>query len=336
MQLDLCANFILIIQLVETWLTEGKDHSLCMLRDLLAGFRLTRIPHASRGGGLAILYRSSFIPKVNSGQVYSSFEYLDLTLSFGKVLCRFISFYRPPPSNKNKSTLNQFILDLSDLIERIITPQTKIVLAGDCNIHCDLPLDPHSIIFNDTLRTFDLQQHIISPTHCSGHTLDLVITKRVDNDLLLSTNVLSDAPSDHSYIICDLRFPSPRRSKLQVSRRNYNAIKMDSLVESLQLADFGSETNTLDELIYLYNSNILSVLDAHAPLLCRTLTSRPSCQWYTGNLREMKREIRRLEKKFMKSRSTSDLEILKEKSHQGFIQERAIRLKAYESGNVCV
>ena len=237
------SNSLDILIITETWLTEGKDHSLCMHRDLLPDFRLTSIPRASRGGGLAILYRGSFIPKVNSGPVYSSFEYLDLTLSFGKVLCRFISFYRPPPSTRNKSTFNQFFLDFSDLIERIITPQTKIVLAGDFNIHCDLPLDPHSIIFNDTLRTFDLQQHIICPTHCSGHTLDLVITKRVDNDLLLSTSVLSDAPSDHFYIICDLRFPCPRRSKILVSRRNYNAIKMDSFVESLQLADFGSETN---------------------------------------------------------------------------------------------
>ena len=94
------SNSLDILIITETWLTEGKDHSLCMLRDLLPDFRLTSITRASRGGGLAILYRSSFIPKVNSGPVYSSFEYLDLTLSFGKVLCRFISFYRPPPSTR--------------------------------------------------------------------------------------------------------------------------------------------------------------------------------------------------------------------------------------------
>ena len=146
-------------------------------------------------------------------------------------------------------------------------------------------------MFNDTLRTFDLQQHKTSSTHRSGHTFDLVITKRVDNDLLISSNVLSYSPSDHSYNICHLRFPYPTRSKVKVSKRNLNAINMDSFAKSLQLANFGSETNTLDELVNIYNSNLLSVLDEHAPVSCRTLTSRPSCQWYTADLREMKRKI---------------------------------------------
>ena len=43
-----------------------------------------------------------------------------------------------------KSTFSQFISDFSDLIERTLATQTKIVLAGDFNIRCDLPLDPHT------------------------------------------------------------------------------------------------------------------------------------------------------------------------------------------------
>ena len=160
-----------------------------MLRDLLPTFRITSLPRGSRGGGLAVLYRKDFSPKVNRGRSYASFEYLDLTLSYGKILCRFISIYRPPPSLRNKLTFNQFILDFSDLIERIITPQIKIVLAGDFNIHFDLSSDSQTIRFNDILKTFDLIQHVASPTHSSGHTLDLIVTKSIDNDLIISTNV---------------------------------------------------------------------------------------------------------------------------------------------------
>ncbi|KAI6655641.1 RNA-directed DNA polymerase from transposon X-element [Oopsacas minuta] len=163
------SNSLDILIIKETWLIEEPDPSLCMLRQLLPDFRLTSIPRAARGGLPAILYRSFFTPKVNRGPVYSLFEYLDLNLSSGKFSCLFISFYQ------KESPFSQFILDFSDLIECTIAIQIKIILAGDFNLHFDLPSDPHTVLFNESLRTFDLQQHITSPTHHSGHTLDFVI-----------------------------------------------------------------------------------------------------------------------------------------------------------------
>ena len=62
----------------------------------------------------------------------------------------------------------------------------------------------------DILGTFDLYQHIHTPTQYSGHILDLVITKRsisstdvfsdAPSNSIYSTDVFSDAPSDHSYV----------------------------------------------------------------------------------------------------------------------------------------
>jgi len=48
-----------------------------------------------------------------------------------------------------------------------------------------------------------LQQHVDKPTHVSGHTLDLVITKEVDEPLS-TTPVVDYLFSDHITVICDL------------------------------------------------------------------------------------------------------------------------------------
>ena len=60
-----------------------------MLRDSLPDYQFKNL-----------LYRSDFTTKVNRGQSYVSFEYLDLTLSSGNLCCRIISINRPPSTLK--------------------------------------------------------------------------------------------------------------------------------------------------------------------------------------------------------------------------------------------
>ena len=128
-------NSLDIFVITETWLKQGKEHTFCMLRDLLPGYKLTSLPRTTRGGSLAVLSRNEFTKKVNLGLPNESFEYLNVMLSAGNITFRVISIYRPPPSVKNKLTFSQFILDFSDLMERIMISPNKIILAGDFNIH---------------------------------------------------------------------------------------------------------------------------------------------------------------------------------------------------------
>ena len=46
------------------WLQQGKEHTICMLREPLPGYQLTSLPRASRGIGLAVLSRKEFTPKI--------------------------------------------------------------------------------------------------------------------------------------------------------------------------------------------------------------------------------------------------------------------------------
>ena len=106
---------------------------------------------------------------------------------------------------------------------------------------------------------------------------------------------MSDYPLDHSYVLCDLRFPKHERSKFRVTRRNINTIDIESPIENIRLPYLGSE-NDLDGLVATSNFNLLFVLDTHAPLVSLSVTSRPTSQWYTDNRGVTKREVRRLER----------------------------------------
>ena len=64
------------------------------------------------------------------------------------------------------------------------------------------------------------------PIHSSGHILDLIITKYSNSDSILSLNVFSDAPSDHSHVICDILFPRPKSSKKRISPRKIVLLKL--------------------------------------------------------------------------------------------------------------
>ena len=62
--------------------------------------------------------------------------------------------------------------------------------------------------FLSLLYMYDLVQHVKCPTHCSGHCLDLVIT-RSNQELLLSKPSAGYMISDHVFIHFELNIPQP-------------------------------------------------------------------------------------------------------------------------------
>ena len=61
----------------------------------------------------------------------------------------------------------------------------SIINIQRLNFHLDDPSDNDAKNFTDLLETFGLSQHVTAPTHLSGHTLDLLIS-RSSNDINVS------------------------------------------------------------------------------------------------------------------------------------------------------
>ena len=92
----------------------------------------------------------------------------------------------------------QFFTDLNDLLERLATFSSLLVLLGDFNIHVDDISDSHGAELLNVFASHDLRQHINSLTHVRGHTVDLLVTRNDQNVV----SVLVDEPLvDHSLIV---------------------------------------------------------------------------------------------------------------------------------------
>ena len=144
-----------------------------------------------------------------------------MTLSAAKNSFRLISVFRPPSSGKNKPPINKFFLHFSDLIGRIFTLNVKIFLAGDFNVHVDIPSDFEAILFNDILTTLNLQQHVKGPTHRCDHTLDLVIARERDNNILSQTKVLREVERKYKKLLDYLfpRYAQRKTNKIYILRK---------------------------------------------------------------------------------------------------------------------
>jgi len=102
-------NNIDIMSLTETWLKSGDTDDLT-IRDLCpTGFSMLNVPRGSRGGGVVLLYRKSFVMKNQTHNIsYKSFEVCDTIIHHLGSSLRLVTFYHPPPSSSNGSTLELF------------------------------------------------------------------------------------------------------------------------------------------------------------------------------------------------------------------------------------
>ena len=93
-----------IMAITETWLTgnDRDDRTLADIANTLNDYDIAYTPSAnSTGGGVAVIFRKGITVTQNvNDSLFTSIECLDLKISLGSKLLRFITIYRPPPSDR--------------------------------------------------------------------------------------------------------------------------------------------------------------------------------------------------------------------------------------------
>ena len=133
-----------------------------------------------------------------------------------------IIYRRPFSSNHNCST-DLFLLEFGTLLEQYATDSVSLLIAGDFNLQVDNSSDKASQDFLALIDSFNLKQHVCSPTHRAGHTLDLLIT-RVDDHLVTSISTHDATLSDHFVFNCNLSIAKPLFVKKQIYFRRLKTI----------------------------------------------------------------------------------------------------------------
>jgi hypothetical protein len=295
--------------LVETW--HDDAHSPDLIACVPPGFTLIErarprnddLSLLTNHGGVCLLCDASLHAREIPLPVFSSFEVVGAYIHRSGLSAVLVVVYR------TGNVTQAFYDQVSDLLERLATFSASMIVVGDFNIHVDDPTDADANKFADILSCNGLQQHVTSPTHCLGHTLDLFITRPE-----LSVHMLPVDPpllSDHSFLVADVVCPQqpvvdmPSCSRLT---RYWRSLDVEAFAADLMRSDLAvNPPDDVTAAFDCYDATLRSLLDKHVPLQPTRVRARPSARWYDGECRSMKRATRRLERLYRRLHTPESL-----------------------------
>jgi hypothetical protein len=290
--------------IVESWLTDNDSAVIGELEDG-GNARVS-------GGGLCCLYNSSLKVNKNSLDAKKTMEIMETSVNISSKKFTVVTIYRPGATDKNRYTMDEFFDELCEVLSYYSTLKNEAIFIGYFNIHVNKPTDHNAKKLQALLELFDLHQHITTPTHQNGNTLDLVITRK---ESIVSKCIVSDLNSDHANILVHLNIGKSRPSRKTVAYRNYKNIDMMAFKSDIR--DLLSQANPhcLDDLIskFLATSDIL---DRHAPITLRRESARKPTPWSKADIVDQKTLKRRLEKRWKRSKNLVDLEAFKKQRNK--------------------
>ena len=187
--------------------------------------------------------------------------------------CRYLP---PPPSKTNDLNYKTFYAEIGNYIEQLVLTPGALVIAGDFNIHVDDHSDKEAADFLSLIESFGLKQHVSGPTHRTGHTLDLVLTR--DRDSLVPTGSSQDhCFPDHFAVFCDLSLTTEYSRLQEVTYRKIKAINADCFIRdvSASMLCSTSATTDLDADVALYNTTLSTIVNMLLMWPYTTLACQP-------------------------------------------------------------
>ena len=190
------------------------------------------------------------------------------------------------------------VYQLNQLESTTIDANTPVFI-GDFNIHVDNNSSIDAGKFLESLYTTGFQQHIHEPTHRSGHTLDLLIS-RASDDLIVDVNIVRELPSDHAAVVSSFSVQRPPPTKKKVTFRKFRDLNIEQFKQDISFPNLLATLNPSDA-VEQYNSSLLQLIDEHIPAKTSFVSLRPNAPWYTEEIRESKRLRRRAERTWIKT-----------------------------------
>lgn len=283
-------NDIDVLCLTETWL---KSEDSGIIGDLSPpGYSFINVPreHAEHGG-IGVLFKSQIhlgLLKTNvQFPKYKTFEYASVSNTSRTLTL--VVVYRTPPSTTNKLRVSEYLENFHEFVGIVDQLSGKILLVGDFNVHYDTPEKSHVRHFSTTLASSGLVQHIVGPTHRCRHTLDLVITRQDEPLVKRYTIDRENFRKDHFMINCVVDIPKPSAEKVTYTMRKFQLIDQQALSDDPAQRMHDIKCRDYD------NVNTL-LADYNHPA------------WYDESVADARRERRRCERRWRKSRTDANYE----------------------------
>ena len=211
-----------ILCVTETWLKGDPSNDVHIVAVTPPGFQLKHNPRtSSKGGRVGMFYRDVYNVRPQQSHSYKSFEHMSARVVSGSSLYQVFIIYRPPPSVKNKLTFPMFMDEFPQFLADAVLTAGKLLIMGDFNIHMNSE-NRESEQFKALLDTYNLSQHVSSPTYRRGRISDLVLT-RTNDQTLHDLSVTNPLISDHCAVLFSLHTSRPPCPKKTIRFRNFKS-----------------------------------------------------------------------------------------------------------------
>ena len=295
---------------IETWLSEGDDIRISTSDFTKHNYNITVSNRQNRrGGGLALIYKTTQNLQVLKKGAARSFEYAIWKLTVQSTSITIIAVYHSLYSEKNPITNVMFINDITEFLTEALSQHQNIILAGDFNIHINNQDDPEANILMDTMAALGLKQHTNFITHCSRNTLDLIFTETI-----IRQKVLKCTPgpfiSDHCAVNITLSLPKTNIIRNTIQTHSLKDIDLDHFIKDMGIEEI--PTSNLEDMVEVFNKKLETTLDNHVPEKAKRITKRVTTPWFTDEEKSMKKQLRRKERTWHKQGTPDLLYLLKQ------------------------
>ena len=255
---------------------------------------------ATNHGGVCLLYLTKYSARVVSLPSCKTLEALAVYLHGSGLNLLVVVLYRPGSAKIKKDFFDEF----DNVLERVATFASSIVILGDINIQLDMTESANTNTFLRLLANHDLVQHVSGPTHTGGHTLDVLITRTS----VAVPSVIVEEPtlSDHSFILAKLELThgENRPPATFADRRRWRDFNQERFTDDLKRTPLLVDPpDDVDALFACYDTTLESLLDIHAPLVKVDIRSRPTAPWYDAGCANVKSNTRPL-KRYYRAHNT--------------------------------
>jgi hypothetical protein len=291
-----------IMCLTETWIREGDDPFIgAMCPSNFYFISAPRPPSkGKKGGGVGFVISSDIVVERIDTEQYDTFESLAIRVKGERPFHLFL-IYRPPPSQANGLSMNQFHNEIELFLTYLsVSIKGDFCVLGDFNVHWDAAQDPAAVRFRDLVSVLDMKQLVAKPTQKSGHILDLMLVQNSCNRVV-PEDISDPNLSDHSLILSSLQLRSLRLPSRQVTVRPLRRVDADALAADLRQKLASIPDGDADELAAAYKDLTLGVMNAHAPMKKIKIKGEVQKAWYDDEIHAARIERRRLERRYRKS-----------------------------------
>lgn len=301
------SNDVDILFITETWLQPSGDEPAVAAMTPPSYKFISKPRQERRGGGVAVMYRASFEQHiaVSTLTTESTFESTRVQLTHNGRVLNFVCLYRPPSSASNPISLVNVRDEINSMFSDISTKPGEPVIVGDFNFN--YPSDGRPSELHEALITNNLNQIVTKPTHQSGNIIDWVV---VGNSSTTVFDIeVSDIPfSDHHPIKIGIEITKPSTQPVSVTSRNIRSIDVNDFRNDLNeaLADL-DQSSSIDD----FDARVSAVVEAHAPMMTRTIPNRRYSPWYCQEVKAAKTKCRQMERTWLKTRKLADEEKFK-------------------------